>query len=102
MKSEVILDFCFVRKHIGWFKTDVELELKKLFEGGLHWYLDEKSEGDVEVIVAEVRGISRWQSEGEVLNHIEQKGSDSFWEWLQGYHLHVYPNTKGCVSCGCH
>jgi hypothetical protein len=101
MKSEVMLDFCFVRKRIGMFKTDVESELKKLFKGNLHWYLDERSEDNVEMIVAEVRGVSPWQTKDDVLNHMEQKGSDSFWEWLQGYHLQVYPNTKGCVSCGC-
>lgn len=103
MNSETFLDFCFVRKARGNFGTEIDGLLTRLFKGTrLHWYLDEKLVDGAEVVVAEVKGMSRWQSEEEVIEHIEECGEEPFWEFLQGYQMYVYPNKKGCNSCGNH
>lgn len=103
MNSETFLDFCFVREFQGAFRTDIENILTDLFKGTrLHWYLDEKVIEGVEVVVAEVKGMSRFQSEEEVIQYIEEKGTEPFWNYLQGYQMYVYPNKKGCNSCGTH
>lgn len=103
MNSETFLDFCFVRQFQGNFTDDIETILSELFKGTrLHWYLDEKVIEGVEVVVAEVKGMSRFQSESEVIEFIEETGPDSFWDYLQGYQMYVYPNKKGCNSCGTH
>lgn len=103
MNSETFLDFCFVREASGNFGAEINAILTKLFSGTrLHWYLDEKIIEGAQVVVAEVKGMSRWQSEAEVIDHLEEHGEESFWNYLQGYQLYVYPNKKGCNSCGNH
>jgi len=101
MNSETYLDFCFVREHKGPFAEEIDSLLKALFKGvRVSWYLDEKTEEGVDIVVAEVKGMSRWQTEDEVIEHIEEHARDDFWNYLQGYKLFVYPNKKGCGS-GC-
>ncbi|GIN61049.1 hypothetical protein J27TS8_10420 [Robertmurraya siralis] len=100
MISETFLDFCFIRKASGNFGNDIEQILQSLFKGTkLHWYLDEKEIEEAEVVVAEVKGMSRWQSESEVIQFLEEHASEHFWEFLQGYQMYVYPVQKGCNSC---
>ncbi|MEQ2525418.1 hypothetical protein WMO40_01790 [Bacillaceae bacterium CLA-AA-H227] len=103
MNSETFLDFCFIREASGDFGTEIDVMLKELFKGTrLHWYLDEKKVDGADVVVAEVKGMSRFQSESEVIQYLEERGEDAFWEYLQGYQMYVYPNKKGCNSCGDH
>jgi hypothetical protein len=101
MNSETYLDFCFIRKASGDFKAEVDSMLTKLFEGvRLNWYLDEKKEDGVEIVVAEVKGMSKWQSEDETIEYIENHAEESFWDYLQGYKMFIYPAKRGCNSCG--
>ncbi|MGG0719341.1 hypothetical protein ABE096_17325 [Robertmurraya massiliosenegalensis] len=101
MISETFLDFCFIREEKGNFRNEIEQLFTSLFKGTkLHWYLDEKKVEEVEVVVAEVKGMSRWQSESEVIQFLEENASEKFWEFLQGYQMYVYPVQKGCHSCG--
>jgi hypothetical protein len=100
MKSEVMLDFCFIREHIGQFNKDIENMFRTLFQKHrVHWYLDVKEYDDVEMVIAEVRGIGNFGSEEEVHSHIEINAEEHFWKWLQGYRFQVYPVNKGCA---CH
>lgn len=103
MNSETFLDFCFIREAEGNLGTEIDQMLTNLFKGTrLHWYLDEKIVDGAEVVVAEVKGMSRWKSETEVITHLETHGEEEFWKLLHGYQLVVYPNNKGCNSCGNH
>lgn len=100
MKSEVMLDFCFIRNNIGQLKQEIESMFLSLFKSHrVHWYLDEKVVDELEMVIAEVRGIGNFGSEEEVFSHIENHAAENFWEWLQGYRFQVYPVNKGCA---CH
>lgn len=104
MNSETYLDFCFIRPQVGNFADTIDALLKELFKGiRVTWYLEEKSLDGAEMVVAEVKGMSRFQSEEEVIGHIETHAEEPFWNYLQGYKFFVYPNKKGCgSSCGGH
>ncbi|MFG6119829.1 hypothetical protein [Thalassobacillus sp. B23F22_16] len=102
MKSETYLDFCFIRENSGTLAAEVQNNFERIFKGQrLHWYLDDKTVLDAEVVVAEVKGMSSWESEQEVIDHLEESAGDTFWTALQGYQFYVYPpEKKGCGSCG--
>lgn len=103
MNSETYLDFCFVREQSGDFAPEIDQLLSELFKGvRLNWYLDEKSNDGMDIVVAEIKGMSKWQSEEETIGFIEENASESFWKYLQGYQMHIYPAKRGCGSCGTH
>ncbi|GLB59465.1 hypothetical protein [Cytobacillus sp. NCCP-133] len=103
MNSETYLDFCFVREASGNFASEVDQMLSELFKGvRLNWYLDEKNEGGMDIVIAEVKGMSKWKSEEETMNFIEDHAGGSFWKYLQGYQMYIYPAKRGCGSCGTH
>jgi len=103
MNSETFLDFCFVREAKGNFLSEIQDMLGELFKGiRLHWYLEEKHIDSAEMVIAEVKGMSRFQSEDEVINFLEEQGGEHFWKYLQGYKMFIYPVKKGCSSCGTH
>lgn len=96
-KSETYLDFCFIREFSGQLATDVKMMFEQLFKyERLHWYLDVKEDNGAEIVVAEVKGMSRWESEQEVIDYLEDNASDLFWNALQGYQFQVLPVLKGC------
>ncbi|MBB6454028.1 hypothetical protein HNQ94_002479 [Salirhabdus euzebyi] len=102
MASEAYLDFCFVREASGTLAKDVNVMFEELFENHrrLHWYLDEKEEQGVEIVVAEVKGMSKWKSEDDVIDYLEDKAGETFWHALQGYQFQVLPVMKGCCKSG--
>ncbi|WP_253701705.1 hypothetical protein [Bacillus sp. FJAT-27445] len=103
MNSETYIDFCFARKEAGSFSQEVDSLLKELFSGKrLNWYLEEKMVDGADVVIAEIKGMSPFQTEEETIHYIETKASEAFWEYLQGYKIFVYPNKRGCGSCGTH
>ncbi|WP_147533350.1 hypothetical protein [Bacillus marasmi] len=104
MNNETYLDFCFIRKADGNFAAEIDDILTRMFAGiKLHWYLEQKTIEDAEMVIAEVKGMSGWRSEEETLHFLEQNGSDQFWHYLQGYKMFIYPVTmRGCNSCGTH
>ena len=103
MNSETYLDFCFIRMASGNFAIEIDQMLTKLFAGvRLNWYLEEKVENDVEIVIAEVKGMSKWNSEDETAAFIEDHADSAFWEYLQGYKMFIYPAKRGCSSCGAH
>ena len=96
MRSETYLDFCFIREKSGGLAEEIDQHFKELFKHErLHWYLDVKEEMGAEIVVAEVKGMSRWNSEQEVIDHLEEKAEEDFWGLLQGYQFQVLP-VKGC------
>lgn len=103
MNSETYLDFCFVREASGHFASEIHDILTNLFkEVRLNWYLDEKMMDGIEIVVAEVKGMSRWESVEETISYIEEHAGELFWEYLQGYQMNVYPVKRGCSTCGTH
>ncbi|OCA85134.1 hypothetical protein [Pseudobacillus wudalianchiensis] len=103
MNNETYLDFCFIRPEQGEFKQEVDRLLAELFSGKrLKWYLEEKKQDGLEVVVAEVKGMSNWSSEEELVLHLEDEADERFWNYIQGYQFYIYPFTKGCGSCGTH
>jgi hypothetical protein len=102
MNNETYLDFCFIREAVGNFTEEINGIFTNLFDGvRLNWYLEEKTAENAEIIVAEVKGMSYWRSEEEVLKHLEEHANERFWDYLQGYKLFVYPaGMRGCNSCG--
>ncbi|WP_173917475.1 hypothetical protein [Halobacillus sp. Marseille-Q1614] len=98
--NETYLDFCFIQETTGSLAGDVNNMFKRIFSGQrLNWYMDEKSEDGIEVVVAEVKGMSSWTSVEEVIHHLDENAGEEFWETLQGYQFNVYP-AGGCSSCG--
>jgi hypothetical protein len=103
MTSETYIDFCFVRPQTGGFSLVIDELLKTtLAKKQLNWYLEEKTVDDVEVVVAEVKGMSSWASEEEAIQFFEENAGEPFWEYLQGYKMFIYPVLRGCQNCGVH
>jgi hypothetical protein len=104
VNSEAYLDFCFVREERGGFAAEIEGLLKTVFRGiRVNWYLEEKRVEGADIVVAEVKGMAPWKSEEETLHYLEEQAGETFWEYLQGYQMYIYPNNpKGCGSCGTH
>jgi len=103
MTSETYIDFCFVRPEIGDFALVIDELLKQIFaKKRLNWFLEEKTYEGIEMVVAEIKGMSNWQSEEETIQFIEEHAGDAFWEYLQGYKMFIYPVLGGCNSCGTH
>ncbi|WP_066306242.1 hypothetical protein [Bacillus sp. FJAT-29814] len=103
MTSETYIDLCFVRQQAGDFSGEIEELLQKLFaKKRLNWYLEEKVVDGAEMVIAEIKGMSTWESEDETIQFIEDHAEDKFWDYLQGYKMFIYPVKKGCNSCGGH
>ncbi|MEC5425508.1 hypothetical protein QGM71_18680 [Virgibacillus sp. C22-A2] len=102
MASETYLDFCFVQKSNGSLAEYVQSSFEQLFkhERRLRWHFDEKQENHAEIIVAEVKGMSRWASAEDLIDYLEEHASEKFWSILQGYQFQVLPVTKGCSTNG--
>ncbi|WNS78418.1 hypothetical protein RRU94_00125 [Domibacillus sp. DTU_2020_1001157_1_SI_ALB_TIR_016] len=103
MNNETYVDFCFIRNEQGRFKEDINALLHDLFSTKrLHWYLEEKKIDTAEMVIAEIKGMSDWTSEGDLLHYLEEKADERFWTYVQGCQLYIYPFQKGCASCGTH
>ncbi|MDP4083359.1 MAG: hypothetical protein Q8934_01965 [Bacillota bacterium] len=103
MNNETYIDFCFIRKESGEFSDEIDQLLKTIFNGKrLNWYLEEKIIEDTEMVVAEIKGMSNWVSEEETIQFLENQAGEKFWDYLQGYKIFIYPNVRGCNSCGTH
>ncbi|MBU7595555.1 hypothetical protein [Metabacillus halosaccharovorans] len=103
MRNETYLDFCFIREGTGNFSQEINLIFTEIFNGKrLYWYLDEKNQDGLEIVVAEVKGMSDWNSEEDLLHHLEEHGGNPFWNYIQGYQFVIHPDMKGCKSCETH
>ncbi|MEY8732333.1 hypothetical protein AB9M92_08755 [Peribacillus frigoritolerans] len=103
MNSETYIDFCFVKVASVNFASEINKLLSDLFNGfRLNWFLDEKSMNGIDIVVAEVKGMSGWKSEEETIEFIENHADDRFWKYLQGYQINVYSAKRGCNTCGTH
>jgi hypothetical protein len=97
MKNNCTIDLVFICKNRDAFQEEVDLELYHLFQKqDLYWYLHSKKEGQLEIVVAEVRGAGMWKNEEDLFGLIEQEATPEFWEWLQGYRIQVQPNEREC------
>jgi len=103
VNNETYLDFCFIRTEQGHFKEEIDELLQNLFgTKRLNWYLEEKKTAGAEMVIAEVKGMSDWTSEEELLLYLEEQADEPFWSYVQGCQLYIYPFKKGCASCGTH
>lgn len=103
MNNETYLDFCFIRNEAGNFAAEIDTLLANIFKGKrLNWYLEEKRQDGVEIVVAEVKGMSDWPSEADLLLYLEEHGGEVFWQYVQGYQFCIYPFKGGCQTCGTH
>ncbi len=100
--SETYLDFCFIQEPTGTLTEFVNRNFQELFkfERRLHWHLEKKMEHGAEIVVAEVKGMSRWASSEDIVEFLEAHAEDQFWKTLQGYQFKVYPVSKGCIPNG--
>ncbi|WP_100408025.1 hypothetical protein [Bacillus solitudinis] len=98
MKSEVILDFCFMRIPKDGFRQEILNQLNQIFGDTIHWFLDVYEEADMEIVIAEIRSMGIWKSEKEIIYHLKENGTSDFLEWLKGYRMKIYPKEKGCNS----
>ncbi len=103
MTSETYIDLCFVRPKTGDFALVIDDLLKTIFaKKRLDWYLEEKTMDGVEMVIAEIKGMSNWCSEDETIEFLEEQAEEIFWQYLQGYKMFIYPVKRGCTSCGVH
>jgi hypothetical protein len=102
-KNETLIDFCFIREVQGGFKEEVDGWLLNVFGHQLlHWYIEESVRKGAEMVVAEIRGLSTWQTEQEILHELDTKGGALFWNTIQGCRLQVFSAQKGCGGCENH
>lgn len=102
--SEFSFDLCFIREagspEEPDFRDAIEQEMKLLFSPYGRWSVTLKNEGPLDIAVAEMKGIAPWQNEDDALAYVERKAGDRFWQWLQGYQLHVETKEDaGCCKC---
>ena len=104
MNNETYLDFCFIREFKGNFADEIHHLLTELFSGvKLNWFLEEKVEQGAEIVVAQIKGMGKWGSEEETIQFIEEHANETFWNYLQGFQMFIYPaKMGGCSSCGSH
>lgn len=101
MNNETFMDFCFIRNAAGNFSKEISAMLERLFKGQrLYWYLDEKTQMGLEIVVAEIKGMSTWKNEEEVCRFLEKEAGEPFWSLLQGFIVSIYPAMRGCTKCG--
>lgn len=100
MRSEIVFDLCFIREQRSGFDKQIEQELLSIFGKKLKWYLDYKCKDSLEIVVAEVKGVGKWETEDELIAFVEEKASLQFMSWLQGYKLKLYQASKGGGCCG--
>lgn len=103
MKAEFTLDLCFIRLNIeaGKFSDLLESELKSLFTGIANWTIKVGQNGELDIAMAEINGIWSWETEAMVAAYLDQKASEKFWEWLQGYHVKLELKEEATQSF-CH
>lgn len=102
--SEFSLEMVFIREaevtELPEFQAVIERELSRLFKPYAQWSASGRTEGGLELVTAEMKGIGPWESEDEVLTYMDSKTDESFWNWLQGYRLQVEPKEDaGCCKC---
>ena len=74
MNNETYLDFCFVRKTQGNFSKEINDLFSALFTGlYLNWFLEEKIEQGADIVIAQVKGMSKWRSEEETIQFLEDQ-----------------------------
>ncbi|OAS13450.1 hypothetical protein [Paenibacillus oryzisoli] len=104
MPSEFALDLCFIREHAqSPFYMIIEQQMSELFAGKGTWYVDHREQEGLDIAVAEVKGLSTWESEDDVLSYIEEYAGSGLpaeldcWIHLQGYQVKVMPKADaGC------
>ncbi|MUT67975.1 hypothetical protein [Paenibacillus sp. NEAU-GSW1] len=106
MNVEFFLDLCFIREHepepIHRFEQAVQKQLDHLFSGTGSWYTEGKQQDQADIVVAEVKGMAKWQSEEDIVAYIEANAAPPFMAWLQGYRiqLDIKEAHEGCSHCG--
>ena len=99
------MDLCFIREHEPDHNFDqaVAKQLQSLFIGMGSWFTEVKQNNDpIDIVVAEVKGMGKWQSEEDVVAYIEKNATPQFMSWLQGYRiqLDIKEVHEGCSHCG--
>ncbi|WP_248926104.1 hypothetical protein [Paenibacillus hamazuiensis] len=102
MPSEFRVDLVFIRPQMknSRFFDEIEREMERVFAGIGHWFVERKREDRLEIAVAEVNGLSPFDSEEELLLSVEQKIGSGCWDWLQGLHVRVIPKEEA-GACYC-
>lgn len=100
MHIEYRIDLCFIRATAEGdpFVEDVESELESLFDGMAYWYLESKHEQEADIVLAEIKGKDGFLSEEQALTFMEDRGTERFWDWLQGYKI-IVEEAGGCAHC---
>ncbi|HUC91676.1 MAG TPA: hypothetical protein VMS09_06530 [Paenibacillus sp.] len=99
MPSEYQFDLCFIRQadDTGFFHAEIERELRRLFDGEAKWAVDRKRQGELDIAVAEINGLSAIGTEEEWMDAFEARALSDCWQWLNGYRLEVIPKEDaGC------
>ncbi len=97
MNNETYLDFCFVRKTQGNFSKEINDLFSALFTGlYLNWFLEEKIEQGADIVIAQVKGMSKWRSEEETIQFLEdQAGKDILGVSARLPDVHLSSKYKG-------
>lgn len=105
MLNEFIVDLCFIRPETELASPfpDMETELDLLFASSsasaAPCYVDRKREEGLDIAVAQVSGLSVWQSEQEVIAHMEDGMERGSMEWLSGYRVQVIAKEDAGACC---
>jgi hypothetical protein len=96
LPSEFFINLCFIRSELNDTSEQIRLvgkfreEASLLFPVISSLYIDRKSDEVLEIVVCELNGLSMWETEEELLVHLEEKLSDEWWSWLSGYKVQVF------------
>jgi hypothetical protein len=89
--SEFFVNLCFIRseKEAGPMLEHVEASLDQTFHKSPVRRVFRRVDKGLEIVTAEVNGLSAWSCEEEVLDHLEAHLDDDCIRWLQGYMINV-------------
>jgi hypothetical protein len=77
----------------------METQMSELFPPHASIYIDRKQEDGMDIAVAEISGLSVWESEQDVITHLEAGMLPDSLQWLGGYRIQVIPKEDAGACC---
>lgn len=107
MKSELMMDLCFIRKCAADsseqnFEQLIDDQLKSLFSKKMKWNIEHKQANDLDIVNVEIKGFGTWKRDEEIIAYLEERAQPHFWDWLQGYRIQIEVKEEHaeCSHCG--
>lgn len=110
MLSEYFVKLCFIgleQDTLGF--PFLEQELRLIFQAQFVHEMEKSVQDGLDIVLFEGNGMCEWETEEDLLQHLENNLSDMHWHALNGYHIHLELKedhgscrVKKEVPCDCH